>query len=453
MANIALVVLDTLRKDAFEEYFNWLPGKYYNNAWSTSHWTVPVHGSMFTGKYPSEIGIHSGRRSFDIDDKALAEELSSNDYTTRAFSCNVNISPTYCYDRGFHQFELLGYQQDITSEITYHNKDIYNWNEFMHEYPHSKYGNLRYIKAIRECISSNCNTFHSLLYGIKLKFNQNPGNKDRDMGSKSVLNKIDNTKFGDNEFLFLNLMEAHSPYQIPDEYKDVDNYETPRHPVNKVISEDLSAVKTIYYNSANYLSDIYEKIFDLLNKDFDYIITVSDHGELLGEHGFYEHAFGLFPELTNIPIHVHGPDVESGTDSQLSSLLDVHQTILDIAGVDSFSRGENLLKKPGNSEYLVEYHGLTYPSKKIKQMENWGLSEDEIDQYMQPLNGICISENYYGYETLEEGFIEKGNATVRNPQERMQELLASLDKKKPDQKHEPIPESLESRLEDLGYIN
>lgn len=85
-------------------------------------------------------------------------------------------------------------------------------------------------------------------------------------------------------------------------------------------------------------------------------------------------------------------------------------------------------------------------------MENWGMSEEEIDRYMQPLNGICISENYYGYETLNEGFIETGNATIRNPRDRMQELSASLDKKTSDQKSEEIPESLESQLDDLGYI-
>lgn len=452
MTKIALVVLDTLRKDAFEKHFDWLPGIYYNNAWSTSHWTVPSHGSLFTGKYPSEIGVLSGRRSLDIDSTVLTEELYSNGYTTRGFSCNVNISPIYCYDRGFSQFNLLGHQKDITSAITFHDKDIYNWNEFMHKYPHSEYGYKRYYKAFKQCLLSDHDTIGSLSHGLKLKFGLNSRNDGIDMGSRSVLDQVANMTFKGDEFLFLNLMEAHSPYQIPDKYKDIESYETPSHPVNKVTSEDLTAVKTRYYNSAEYLSDIYKKIFERLNEDFDYIITVSDHGELLGEHGFYEHAFGLFPELTNIPIHVHGPDVEPGTDSQLASLLDVHQTILDLAGIDSFSRGENLLGKSGNSEYLVEYHGLTYPSKKIKQMENWGMSDDEIDRYMQPLNGICISENYYGYETLQEGFIETGSATVRNPRKIMQELSTSLDKKTSDQKTEDIPESLESRLEDLGYI-
>jgi len=47
--SIALVVLDTLRKDSFDEHFDWLEGVRYDNAWSTSHWTHPAHGSLFTG--------------------------------------------------------------------------------------------------------------------------------------------------------------------------------------------------------------------------------------------------------------------------------------------------------------------------------------------------------------------------------------------------------------------
>lgn len=39
--NIAVVVLDTLRKDSFDNNFEWLNGQKYGNAWSTSHGTIP----------------------------------------------------------------------------------------------------------------------------------------------------------------------------------------------------------------------------------------------------------------------------------------------------------------------------------------------------------------------------------------------------------------------------
>lgn len=71
--NVAVVVLDTLRKDAFDRHFEWLPGLQFDNAWSSSHWTVPAHGSMFTGKYPSETGVHAKNVLLDCEQPVLAE--------------------------------------------------------------------------------------------------------------------------------------------------------------------------------------------------------------------------------------------------------------------------------------------------------------------------------------------------------------------------------------------
>ncbi|WP_262180173.1 hypothetical protein [Haloarcula laminariae] len=66
MPNIAVVVLDTLRKDAFDGHFDWPPSVSFENAWSTSHWTVPAHRSLFTGQYPSETGVRARAERFDI---------------------------------------------------------------------------------------------------------------------------------------------------------------------------------------------------------------------------------------------------------------------------------------------------------------------------------------------------------------------------------------------------
>lgn len=55
--NVAIVLLDTLRRDSSDEHFDWLPGGRYKSTWSTSHWTVPAHGTLFTGKYPTETGV------------------------------------------------------------------------------------------------------------------------------------------------------------------------------------------------------------------------------------------------------------------------------------------------------------------------------------------------------------------------------------------------------------
>jgi len=55
------------------------------------------------------------------------------------------------------------------------------------------------------------------------------------------------------------------------------------------------------------------------------------------------HSFGLHPELVNVPLVVSGDGVADDVDHGVVSLLDVHRTVADLAGVDVDSRGRNLL--------------------------------------------------------------------------------------------------------------
>ena len=42
-----------------------LEGMRFENAFANAPWTVPSHGSMFTGQYPSDHGAHAGNKQFD----------------------------------------------------------------------------------------------------------------------------------------------------------------------------------------------------------------------------------------------------------------------------------------------------------------------------------------------------------------------------------------------------
>jgi hypothetical protein len=86
MTRVVLAVLDTLRKDAFDSHFEWPPGLRFENAWSTSHWIVPSHASLFTGRYGSEIGSKVNSKRLNISSPVLSEELSELGVSTRAFS-------------------------------------------------------------------------------------------------------------------------------------------------------------------------------------------------------------------------------------------------------------------------------------------------------------------------------------------------------------------------------
>lgn len=459
MTDIALIVLDTLRYDAFEKHFDWLPGTRFEYAWSTSHWTVPAHASLFTGQYASEVGIYAGAQSFDCDNPLLAERLRDADYTTRAFSANPNISPTFDADRGFEQFEK-------SWRLEHHDEDIFNWDRFIAETRDC--GPERYTLALKKVILGDNQTLPSLKHGVKLKlrdtrFGRNGGVADD--GGSTALKMVRDTNFGDDEFLFLNLMEAHSPYNPPKEWKTVDV------DINGLVAslgeptDSPTDIVRAYDDSVQYLSHIYEQIFTELRTDFDLIVTVSDHGELLGEYGGWEHLYGIYPELSHIPLSIY--EVNSSSDgiirqNQPVSLLDVHETVLTAAGLSSKidTRGRDLTgplttrngdgqSSPIDKEgFLIEYHGL--PERNLSALRHQGFDEKVIKPLTQTLEGIAY-DTYYGFETFD-GFKEWGSdSPYDHPEENLRNLVESLNRREQVANDEEIDESVMRQLKDLGY--
>jgi len=455
MTNIALIVLDTLRYDTFEEYFDWLPGRRFDNAWSTSHWTVPAHASLFTGKYASEVGVYSGRQSLDCTEAVLTEQLAEAGYKTRGFSCNINISELYSFDRGFDELVQLGHQAEKKRHT--HVEELFDWSQFISESPD---GVIDYVRGIKQCINSDCVTIPSIYHGINMKFDISGRvpiiGRTSDMGSRSVLNTLQERTFQSEEFLFLNLMEAHTPYVIPDEYITAEEFQLPNNPLGQSEPNYNSGpVQERYSNAVRYLSDVYKEIFEEIKEYFDIIITVSDHGELLGEHGYYEHNYGVYPELTHVPLTIWSGQQDIHHESQAVSILDIHATILDAANTEQTSyRGRSLLTGPDQeTPVLTEYHGIPYPDQNLEELDNWSESETAVRTYQDWKRGIVFCSGCYGYETHEE-FKREGNCQDCNPQKELSTMIEELDVMK-EQGSEPdtIPQSIEEDLRNLGYIS
>jgi hypothetical protein len=118
--NAIVVVLDTVRYDRFEELLarGNLPnlqrlaaeGIRYDNAWSTTSWSLPSQASILTGLLPEEHGADWPGFGLKPSAPTLGEFFSRRGYATAAFSSNAAwITPTYL-GRGFLRFKVFQFE-------------------------------------------------------------------------------------------------------------------------------------------------------------------------------------------------------------------------------------------------------------------------------------------------------------------------------------------------------
>ena len=440
MTNIAVVVLDTLRKDSFDQEFGWVPGVAFDNAWSTSHWTVPAHSSLFTGEYASKLGVYARSPYFSSQEPALAERLKQWDYRTRGFSANPQISAAFNFDRGFDELKGNWRTKHLNAE------NLFDWHSLTSSNGLVEAG----LKGILKSIISDVNTVDSLALG----FDNYMARSDstlfyRGGGVMEAIHQLQEWDFDEREFLFLNLMDAHAPYRPPEEYRsvsqeDVDLVGTLNHILGQE-TVDGYLLKSAYHDSVTYLSKKYKQLFNLMNETFDVIITLSDHGELLGEHGMWGHGHGVYPELTKIPLVISpGHRVDRDGMTPLS-IADLHDIILKFGNPES---GGYITESEyeSNQPKVCEYHGVTHQEERSALIEEFG--QDAVKEFDQWLAGVVDDEMYY-YETYK-GKQKEGNGNEEQMEELLQNVKTEFQSKEVNSRSAPTEVS--EHLKDLGYI-
>jgi len=437
MTSLALVVLDTLRKDLFDEYFGWLPGYRFEAAYSTANWTGPAHASMFTGKYGSAVDVSSKSPSLSCDRPVLPELLADRGVRTRAWSANPNVSRTTSFDRGFTEF--VG-----PSDLKTGDRNILDITEFAADHA-DRSRPRRYGRAVYETITGEYETLPSLWYGLRTVAGTEPRLLPDD-GASVIARRLRDIEVDAEEFLYLNLMEAHTPYFPPGDYRDFDA------PVRMPFGDayfgvdDPDLARRGYRCAVRYLSDSYREIFGLLSDQYDVVITVSDHGELLGEyHDMWNHVSGIYPELTHVPLVVSG-DGRSGHTDELVSLLDLFPTILRQFGVEPPpSDGREIPGEGTEDPYLAEYRGPFQYSLDRADDYDFELTQFDRDFY------ALIEPGYYGYQDYD-GWRALGSTDRQAPQRTLETLVTDHGMESLVRESGDIGATAESRLADLGYI-
>jgi len=355
LPNIIVLMLDTVRADALScigPDSGRTPrldavareGVLFRKAIAPACWTVPSHGSLFTGLYPSQHGTLWENGFLNKDFHTLAEILFARGYRTVGFSENANISGYADFGQGFNDFSELFLipQQAVVPGLL-----------------EPILGGIFARPPTREYTSESVSHLIRWLRGNALAEDAPPF------------------------FAFLNLMAAHLPaYARPGSGAEDLPAEVVERlaPINVMPQRfylpgsglrpgDLDVLRRLYLGDVAYLDERLGRLFDFLSArrllDETILVVLSDHGENLGDHGLIEHAFCLYNSLLHVPLIIRFPAKVRGgvVRRDIVSTVWLFDTILDLAGVEDSSlpsgkSGRSLMAGTPEDEVFAESENL-----------------------------------------------------------------------------------------------
>jgi arylsulfatase A-like enzyme len=331
--NVLVILVDTLRADHLSTYGYGRAtspfltsiahqGVLFEDAVSTSSWTLPAHQSLLTGRYPHE---HGPLREQPLNEiyPTLAQVLDNHGYRTAGFSANNDF---FCrragFDRGFLHFEDYFYSVEDMVYRTF-------WGRVF---------------------------FHNYLAGL-VGSDELPARRNAANVNRSFLRWLDRDR--DRPFFaFVNFLDIHTPYlpERPYRYKFAALNAQAHCPAPRLSLSMLLHTPTefdylmalspecfqlqidAYDGGISYVDDQIAALFaELARRGLDkntLIVITSDHGESFREHGFVTHGTSLYRELVRVPLIYWWPG-HIPSDMRIDrpiSAASLPATILDLIG-------------------------------------------------------------------------------------------------------------------------
>ena len=245
--------------------------------------------SLFTSTYPL---MFNGYQRLAPPRTSFVEVLSKSGYLTIGIHDNPFLSKFFGFHRGFKVFIDLG------------EESLYRKMVFKKRHPVKKaiskavksLGILSLVKALRERERKIETPYASAEAVVK-----------------AAVNKLQEYSAKEGIFLWTHFMDAHSPYNIREEYLEKVDPKL----VGKILQmsprkmyKDIRIVKSLYGSQLLYIdTQVREFVHYLEDEGFlddGILIIVGDHGEELKEHGELGHNPKLYRELLHIPFIVLG---------------------------------------------------------------------------------------------------------------------------------------------------
>jgi Sulfatase len=357
--NISIIVLDTLRLDAFNKIVKENPGMIKNfnavrfeKCISPGSWTLPSHASMFTGMDQSEHGCHETKeiKSLDIErirlrEPTILDELKREGYTTYGISANPYVNPVYGFT-GFDTYMEESYFTDIFGSVIEVSGSL---KKRLSKYRNT-YGN-DVIALSKVIMWDDPKFFFDLVMSAAALSPRAAVKKVRakliegwpiEKGGKKILQTVRRTKMRKPFFLFVNFMEAHDPY-IGKKGMDI-NWAVPflkEQPSRATVKKWERLYEKASRRAMRYGTELMNQLTERFGED-QIIILTSDHGQAFNEHGFVGHGTVIFDEVVEVPLLVMVPKSFSKSTKKAGyqSLVNIREFIrAAVAGdIDAISK-------------------------------------------------------------------------------------------------------------------
>jgi len=336
--NVVLIVLDTVRADHMsvygyqrrttpnlEEFAH--DATIYRNAVATSDVTLSAHASLFTGLYASSHGAHYGKEAtweglpLDTRAETLAETLARSGYATASIVANYGyLGPRFGLLQGFAQSDTRVPVLLIAAAKRY------------------------YLRAgLRRLLARFVPTRE---YDRQTRMGEEI--------TRDAFRFLESFRVGKGPFfLFLNYMDAHTPYLPPAPFDTMFPGMEPMftHPMfNEMSAEVMREKRPIRDVERNHIvsqydgaiayvdkqvGDIVRRLKELNLYGSTLVVITADHGEALGDRFLLEHGgVSVYQDQVHIPLLVKYPSGGNPVEvEETVSQVDIMPTSLAVLGL------------------------------------------------------------------------------------------------------------------------
>jgi arylsulfatase A-like enzyme len=335
--NVVMFFIDTLRADHVHCYgyeretspsLDALAarGTLFQNAIAQSSWSLPSYASMFTSLYSSAHHVDEKNQKLAPSLKTLASIFSANGYATAAFVGGSHLSAIFGLDAGF----------DLYS-------DRPHFGSLFHTVPPA----LQWLKEHqRKPFFLMVQGYDAHIpYQVPLGFGEM-----WDPGYQGLIHDLDVLKFknvhriADGVFYYPTTTGNGKP--MPEAPESTDSME-PVVPVSAPIASVALAAKdhrhiVAHYDGAVSYADTWlgyflERLKAQGLADNTVVLVAGDHGEALGEQGYYRHRWDLYESQIHVPLVFAGPGIAAGRQiPDVVELVDLAPTLLALCGLPPY---------------------------------------------------------------------------------------------------------------------